>query len=79
MTRLRQIDSTLSVIQSRLNHLRRERDELDASLRRKRKPETLENLLASIARIDLQIKAAEKEEWSADNERYDLIWHRPRK
>lgn len=76
MTNLRQIDNRLSAIQSRLNYLRRDRDELEAAIRRMRKPETRESIRARIAGIDLQIKAAEKEEWEADNERYDLIWRR---
>jgi hypothetical protein len=58
---LRQIDNRLSIIQSRLNDLRRDRDELEAASRRKRqKPETQEAIRVRIASIDLQIKAAEK-------------------
>lgn len=76
MTRLRQLDNQLSAVQSRVNWLLKDREELEAVLRRKRKPATRESILAKIASIDSQIKAAEKEEWEADDERYDLIWRR---
>ena len=74
--RLRQVDNQLSTLQVRLNYLHRDRDELEAASLRKRKPETREHILAQIAKLDAKIEAAQKEEWDADNERYDLIWNR---
>ena len=74
--RLQQIESSLSIIGSRLHDLRKQRDDLEATLRRKRKPETRDLIAARIAVVDSQIKAAETEEWEADDERYDLIWRR---
>lgn len=70
------LDNKLSAVWSRLIYLRRGRDELEAAARRKRKAETRDPILARIASIDTQIKAAEREEWDADDERYDLIWRR---
>jgi seryl-tRNA synthetase len=73
---LRRLDNQLSSLGWRLGHLRDERKKLEAALRRKRKPDTRAPLLEKIEAIDSQIKAAEKEEWDADNERYDLIHYR---
>jgi hypothetical protein len=77
MATLQQLDVRLSMLNWRLDGLRRQRDNLLAESSKKRFGlKAKEFLRLRIEAIDIQIKAAEEEEWEADDERYDLLWCR---
>jgi hypothetical protein len=69
------LDSKLSLLGWRLEDLRRERERLEITLKRKRlKPETWASLEARLASINDQIKALQREESDVDDERYDRLY-----
>jgi seryl-tRNA synthetase len=70
------LDNKLSLIQSRLGDLYRDRDGLEEDLQRKGlKPDMREILEARLTSLNDRIKAAQKEEWDTDDERYDALYY----
>jgi hypothetical protein len=72
-------DNKLSLIQGRLRGLYANREEIEEELQQKGlKADVREALEARLALLDEQIKAAQKEEWDIDGERYDRLYGRRR-
>jgi seryl-tRNA synthetase len=70
------LDTKLSLIQSRINDLLTEHERLEEELKQKGLKRSLrESLKTRMAAIDGQIKAAQKEDWDADDQRYDLLYY----
>lgn len=52
-----------------------ERERIERESQRKRlSVKSRETIRVRIRTIDLQIEKAQREEWDADDERYDLLW-----
>lgn len=69
-------DNKLSFIRYRLMDLYRDRDEVEEELRQKGlKSSRREILEARLVSVHDRIKAAQKEEWDIDNDRYDALYY----
>ena len=79
MTTLKELDNKLAFIQMRLNDLRAQRGRLEEKLKQKGlKPAVRKSLESGLAALGNRIKSVEREEWDADDERYDLLYYRRR-
>jgi hypothetical protein len=73
---LSKLDNKLSLIRSRLTDLYRDRDEIEGELQQKGlKPDMRGILESRLASVNNRIKVEEKEEWDADDERYDALYY----